>query len=479
MKKSSKQTPSLHEIIKDQQLEIAKRDEIIKKLELIIKKQNARIEELERRLNLNSSNSSKPPSSDGLQKPPSRTQSLREKSGKKPGGQLGHKGETLKPVENPDVIEKHKITECPDCKTNLTDVPVAKTYKRQVVEIPKVAPIVTEHHIDVKHCPGCSTSVEAPHDNFINAPVQYGPNAKATAAYLHVEHLIPKERTSEIMQELCGLTMSAGTVENVIKTGASNVEAVVNDIAEQLRVSKHKHADESGVRVAGKLFWLHSLSNKYFVSYRLSEKRGDVPKDLMGTVTHDHFQSYYSEMENVTHSLCNAHHLRELKAVAEIDKEPWADVMARLLIFGNKLKQLRPEGITTKFLGEFKAIYMRIVQCGLDYHNELGILSKPKRGKIKRRPGHNLLLRLQNRADDVLLFLYDLDVPFTNNMAEQDIRMIKVKQNISGSFRTTDGADDFFAVKSYVATAKKQGQAPLDVLVSAFQQKPYGCSPPI
>jgi transposase len=435
------------------------------------------IAELERRLGLNSSNSSKPPSSDGLKKPAVRIQSLREKNGKKPGGQPGHKGVTLTQVENPDLIEQHKVTACPDCKTDLTTTSVEKIYKRQVFEVPQIKPFVTEHQFEVKQCPGCKNKVEAPNDGFVTAPVQYGDNAKAYVAYFKTEQFTPDDRAAQIMEDVFNLPISVATVEKIMQTGSTEVEPVVENIAEILRVAPRKHADESGIRVNGKTLWLHLLSNIHFVYYRLSVKRGDVPKNLMGTVTHDHFASYYSEMENVIHSLCNAHHLRELKAATEIDKEPWARQMARLLIFGNKVKKISPNTITPAWLERFRNLYNRIIGCGLAFHESLGVLSKPLRGKVKRRPGHNLLLRLQKRADDTLRFLYDLDVPFTNNQAEQDIRMIKVKQKISGCFRTMSGAQFFLILRSYVATARRHGFRALDALRLAFKKKALNFAP--
>lgn len=460
----------LYSEIKQLREELAKtKDELAQAKEYIV--------ELERRLDLNSSNSSKPPSSDGLQKPAVRIQSLREKSGKKPGGQPGHKGVTLMQVENPDLIEQHKVTACPDCKTDLTTVSVEKIYKRQVFEVPQIKPIVTEHQFEVKHCPGCKNKVEAPNHGFITAPVQYGDNAKALVAYFKTEQFTPDDRAAQIMEDVFNLPISVAIVEKIMQTGSTEVEPVVENIAGILRLAPKKHADESGVRVAGKTIWLHSLSNAKFVHFRVSEKRGDVAKNLIGTVTHDHFASYYSQMENVIHSLCNAHHLRELKAVTEIDKEPWARQMARLLVFGNNVKKICPDTITPEWLERFRRLYDRIIGCGLAFHESLGVLSKPLRGKVKRRPGHNLLLRLQKRADDTLRFLYDLDVPFTNNQAEQDIRMIKVKQKVSGCFRTMSGAQFFLTLRSYVATARRHGFRALDALRLAFKKKALNFAP--
>lgn len=432
-----------------------------------------RIVELERQLGLNSKNSSKPPSSDGLKKP-TRIQSLREKSGKKPGGQLGHKGFTLKQVENLDFVEQHKILVCPECKTDLTHIPVSNVIKRQVFDIPKIIkPIVTEHQFEVKHCPGCYKKIEATKNQFIATPVQYGDEVKTAVAYFNIQNLIPVDRVANIIRDIFGLNMSVATVENITQSCSNLVKQTVKKVEDCVKKSTVKGADESSIRINGKNSWLHTLCNNQLVHYRISEKRGDIPKDLSGVVVHDHFAPYYSQLgDDLDHSLCNAHHLRELKAVVEIDKEPWARNMIRLLLLGHSETQQKHKNITDIWIKRFRKIYDKIVADGLLFHEKLGPLRKLNRGRIKRRPGHNLLLRLKTRADDTLRFLSSKDVPFTNNLAEQSLRMIKVKQKVSGCFRTFDGAKKFLSVRSYVATAQKNGFKPVDALRYAFQNKP-------
>ncbi len=452
------------------------RDEQIKELTRLVAELRAAlaqrdeiIADLKRQLALNSGNSSKPPSSDGFKKQ-SRVRSLREKSGKKSGGQPGHKGSTLQQVENPDFIEIHKINHCPHCNTNLTDVPVDDISRKQVVDIPLVKkPFVTEHQFEMKRCPGCHKKVTPQGDDFAGAPVKYGDNIKAVTTYLHVHNLVPEQRTAQIMKDLHGVPMSSATVENIIKGCVERVAPVVEYIKKDLAKASHKCADESGARVAGKLHWVHTVSNARSVHYRISEKRGDISTDLVGTVMHDCFSSYFSKLDNVQHALCNSHILRELKALIEIDKEPWARNMRRLLLVGLK-KQ--PQNITTEWLVRFKKLYCEIVQKGLAFHEDLGVLNKPKRGAAKRRPGHNLLRRLQKYDVAVLRFLEDPEVPFTNNCAEQSIRMVKIKQKISGCFRTIDGAKNFVTVRSYTATAQKRGFKILESLAYAFQGTP-------
>jgi transposase len=461
-----------YQIIEELRIIIAEQAKIIARIEnenLIL---NERIVELERRLGLNSSNSGRPPSSDGFKKPV-RIQNLREKSGKKSGGQFGHKGSTLEQVENPDLIEYHKTTCCPHCKTDLTDAPVIDICKRQIFDIPEIKrPLVTEHQFEIKCCPGCRKQVKTQVNEDLKAPVQYGPKTKAVVSYLNIHNLIPENRVTQIMDSLFGMPMSDATVENISKTCVANINQIVNQIGEYLKTVPVKGADESSIRIAGKTYWLHTLCNEEFVHYRVSEKRGDVPQNLTGVVVHDHFISYYAKMENIQHALCNAHHLRELKAVVEIDKEPWAKNMIRLLLLGHQKIQQNDGNISMQWLTSFKNLYDKIIEKAIAFHEKLDAFKKPSRGRIKRRPGHNLLLRLKNRVDDVLRFLNNPKVPFTNNGAEQSLRMIKVKQKVSGCFRTFDGAKNFLIVRSYTATAQKQGFKIIDALMYAFLGTP-------
>ena len=460
-----KKIKELEQIVKEQQV-------TIKKLQQIIEELNEQIKELKRSLNLNSNNSSKSPSSDGLKKQP-RVQSLREKSGKKIGGQTGHRGSTLQQTETPDLIEQHKISCCPHCNVDLTEEPVVDICKRQLFDIPEIKKsFVTEHQFEIKRCPRCKKRVTTKCNEHAKAPVQYGPNMKAVVSYLNMHNLIPKKRTAQIMGDLFGVPISVATVENFSKTCAANVKQVVEQIETNLEVAPVKGADESGIRVAGKLSGLHTLSSEQCVYYYATEKRGDIKKDLEGVVVHDGFTSYY-KLENVQHALCNAHHLRELKAVVEIDKEPWARSMIRLLKIGNRTVEQDPQDITVEWLTKFKKLYDLIISKALSYHENLGVLKKPKRGRVKRRPGHNLALRLQKYDKDVLRFLSNPEVPFTNNQAEQSIRMIKLQQKISGCFRTAEGADKFLTVRSYTATAQKQGIKPLEALIHIFRGKPF------
>jgi len=444
-------------------------DELLKK-DKEIARLTQRVAELERSNQLNSTNSGKPPSSDGFKKEP-RVQSLRKKSGKKVGGQLGHTGYTLNQVEKPDNIETLKVTSCLDCNLDLSKEPIYKINKRQVFDIPKIEkPIVTEYHCEVKLCPGCNRTVE--NSNGLQAPVQYGSRIIAATAYFHAYNLLPEERTVDVFSKLFGVNMSVGTIENLIRQLEEKIKPSVEKIELYLKAADVKGADESGIRVNGELQWTHVLSNDKASHYRLSDKRGDVPTEVQGTLVHDHFVSYEKRLPDITHAFCNAHHLRELNAVHSVDKERWGRSMARLLVLGNKKAEQNPTGIDSKWVVKYRALYDKIIEKGFAYHATLKPLEKPSRGRIKRRPGHNLLLRLNSCADGVLLFLDDPDVPFTNNCSEQSLRMIKVKQKVSGCFRTVKGAQCFLIIKSYIDTAQKLCFDIFDALIQAIQHNP-------
>jgi len=456
----------------EKDLLIAKQNEIIEALRKEITALRSEIADLKRQLGLDSSNSGKPPSSDGLKKPPCRTQSLREKSGKKSGGQPGHKGSTLQRVETPDRIEKVEVKSCPHCQTCLAQVPVSGVQKQQVYEIPVIKAQVVEYENEVKVCPNCHKTVVARKDGISSAPVQYGPSINAMAAYFSVQNLLPENRIVQLMQDLFNLPISEATIESMVERCATTVAPVAAVIAAHFRHSPISCLDESGIRVCGKLEWVHTSSNDKFTYYRISEKRGDVPQNLQGIAVHDHFQSYYSKMPNVQHALCNAHHLRELKAAAEMDKERWAKKMSHLLRVGLRLTYDYPNGVPQNLVLKFRRLYGLVLAMGFVYHEKLDPLPQKKRGKAKRRPGLNLLLRLQNCIDDVLRFLDNPDVPFTNNLAEQSLRMVKVKNKISGAFRTRAGAERFLIIRSYAATAKKHGINVFHALSAASIGKP-------
>lgn len=424
------------------------------------------IVELEKRLGKNSKNSSKPPSTDGLKKPP-RTTSLRGKSNKKNGGQVGHQGKTLEMISNPDHVIKHPTPECcHNCGCSTDSAKLLSTVTRQVFDIPEPKIEVTEHQVEVKQCGECGEKIQGSFPVSVNAPQQYGMRIKATASYLSNQHFIPEQRLSELLSDLFGCSMSEKTIANINQSLAELAVPVVTQIKEKIETATVKHLDETGMRIKGKNHWLHVVSTEEETWYRVSQKRKNIDElsGLMGVVIHDHYSPYY-QLSEVEHGLCNAHHLRELKALMEIEKESWATKMNKLLLLANKYKYNYLGKIPLEIIERLEKVYDSIVIRGLEYHESLPELMRTSnRGRKKRRTGHNLLIRLSKYRQDVLRFLRNEEVPFTNNQAERDIRMMKCKQKISGSFRTMGGAENFASIRSVISTARKQGRNILEIL---------------
>jgi len=421
-----------------------------------------RITELERRLNSDSRNSSKPPSSDGLRRQ-SRTQSLRKPGQRPSGGQKGHKGTTLKQVECPDQVVLHPLENCPNCTSDLSGVAVERIIKRQVVELPSMKAEIIEHQVEVKHCKQCKLRVRACFPLQVKAPIQYGESLKALAIYLQAQHFLPEGRLKSLLEDLFGVSMSSATIEKISHQFSHQIEGELKNIWSHLIRAPIKHVDETGFRIGGKTHWLHVLSNEERTYYRPSEKRGEIFSEVgRGTVVHDHFKSYYKRMEGVSHALCNAHHLRELQALMNVEQESWSIKMWKLLHLSNKLKVRYEGSIPTHIIEKLSMRYEAVVEEGLIFHENKQPLPKGKRGRRKRRIGHNLLVRLRDFKQDTLRFIYKKEVPFTNNQAERDIRMMKVKQKISGCFRSEKGAVVFCRIRSFLSTLRKQEMNALD-----------------
>ncbi len=420
-----------------------------------------------RSLGLNSSNSGKPPSSDGLAKPPAsqRTRSQRRRS----GGQKGHRGTTLHQTDHPDRIQEHFPKACRGCGKALRRADEdGEAKRRQVFDLPEPKPEVTEHRALACRCRRCGLSTRAAFPEDVTAPVQYGPRLAATAIYLQNAHFVPEERLTQILRDLFGVSLCPGTLNNLRRRAAEAWEPFVERIREHLiRCPGVKHLDETGFRVAGRGQWLHVLSNQLLTYYRISEKRGGVLAGLRGILVHDHWAPYF-QVPDALHALCNAHHLRELEALVKIDGEAWAGRMQRFLRAAKRVaERARKRGavVAPQMLKRMESRYDELVQEALDYPSGLPPLPTGRRGRPKRRPGHNLALRLERRRAWVLLFLFDLSVPFTNNLGERDLRMMKLLMKISGGFRSLQGAREFVTLRSVLSTARKQGLKPIETLL--------------
>jgi transposase len=432
-----------------------------------LKAENA---ELRRRLDLDSSTSSKPPSSDGLKKKPRIPGSLRGRSGKKSGGQAGHKGETLRQAAAPDRIVRHEAEVCRHCRAGLAASMQTGVDTRQVFDLPERLIEVTEHQAAIYACGHCRRETRAQFPAGVVAPAQYGPRIRAAAIYLNVQQLVPEDRVAQIFADLFGARLCPASAAGWARVKARALTPVLERIAALARIAPVRCLDETGFRVEGKLHWLHTISTDALTLYRVSQKRGETPSKLKGgVVVHDHFHPYYA-LRDVAHAFCNAHHLRELKGLIELDKEAWAAPMRDLLVEAAKaVRRARDAGahaLPPAEIESFRLRYRERLRAGFAFHRGLPRLKPDAKrcGRPKRRPGHNLLIRLHRYKDAVLRFLVDFSVPFTNNLAEQDLRMMKVRQKISGGFRTLQGARDFACLRSIVSTARKQGRNILQTL---------------
>ena len=420
-----------------------------------------RIEELERRLGLNSTNSGKPPASDGLKKP-GRVTNLREKTGRQAGGQRGHEGTTLRQVATPDKVIEHFPPICGGCGNGLSPAHATGHQKRQVFDLPQPVVEVTEHRAHSCWCPRCGSETQAAFPADVTAATQYGRTVGALVVYLQAWQLLPEDRLAEVMRDVFGVEVATATIAAMGQRKAQEFAGLAEQIEQQVKDVAVKHVDETGYRIAGRLQWLHVASTWLLTCYRPAAKRGAMWAGMRGLILHDFWRPYFT-MVGVTHALCNAHHLRELKALIEIEKEPWARVLHRFLqqaCHAANLARVQQRSLRPQFLAWLSARYDRILAQGFAFHESLpplGAGQPTRRGRIRRRTGHNLLLRLREHKAATLRFLYDPSVPFTNNQAERDLRMMKVRQKISGGFRSESGAQTFTTLRTVLSTARKQG----------------------
>lgn len=439
-----------------------------------------RIRELENQIVKNSRNSSKPPSTDGFKKPAPK--SLRKKSNRKTGGQLGHKGHSLKMVENPDHTEVHKIEECECCHRSLVDHPADSVEKRQVYDLPPIQLVVTEHQCEIKHCT-CGHINKSEFPKGINAPVQYGAGVNAVAVYLKNYQFLPYKRTCELFDDLFGCPMSEGTLANIISKCNKLTETPVAQIKEQIQDSAVAHFDESGSRVEGKRWWVHSASTSIATYYDVHRKRGSEAIDeinilpwFYGRAIHDFWNPYFKY--SCLHGLCNAHHLRELVFVHEQHKQKWAENMINCLLdIKNTIEQSKQtaDHLDKNQIDDFETCYQDIIDEGYS-QNPLPPMppnAKKKRGRRKKGKPRNLLERLDKHRNQALAFMYDFNVPFDNNLAERDIRMMKVQQKISGTFRSEHGVKSFCRIRSYISTARKNAVGAMEALVRLYNDNPF------
>ena len=420
-----------------------------------------RVEKLENERSLTSKNSSKPPSSDRV-----RPKSLRKKSGRKPGGQSGHEGHHLSTVSTPDAVLYHRATQCQHCRASLDGVAHEVAERRQVIQWPVVRAHVIEHQVQRCTCAGCGRPNRGSFPEGVSGRVSYGPRLRAFVLYLNQYQLLPYDRTRELMADLLGVKVSTGALAAMVSQASEEIEPLVKSIASQLKQEPVIHLDETGFYVDQKRQWLHVASSDRLTYYMQHPGRGKAAIDAMGvlpkykgTAIHDGHRPYW-HYDQCTHGLCNVHHLRSLRFIEERYKQNWASRLKRLLVFVKKTKDPPCDRVVR--------LYRQIIARGLRIHPAQQRKPGKKRGPVKQSKARNLLLYLQQHESAVLRFMTDPDVPFDNNLAERDIRMMKVKQKISGAFRSQAGATAFCRIRSYISTLKKQGLDLLDALVAIF-----------
>lgn len=439
----------------------------------------SRVKTLEAQLNQNSNNSSKPPSSDGFHKP--KPKSLRGKSGKKRGGQPGHRRHILEKHPHPDKVVYHVLNCCSHCKANLKKTKTNDYEIRQVFDVPPLKIEITEHRAEQKTCHRCQRKSVAAFSEAITQPTQYGNTLKGFVTYLNQYQYLPYDRLQELIEDVFNHKISQGMLVKINQQCHSNLKAVEEEIKQQLQTSAYLHHDETGIQVDGKLHWCHVASTPKLTSYGIHAKRGkegieamEILPGFRGRLIHDFFIPYFGY--DCQHALCNAHHLRELKFIEEECQQEWAKHMAHLLLAIKKQvewHQDRSLRLPPQRIQAYERCYDEIVMLGIWHPDNLPKPREKPRGCVKQTKAKNLLDRLRFHRALVLAFMYDPNIPFTNNQAEQDIRMLKVKQKISGCFRSQQGAQWFARIKSYLSTAKKQGQNILQSLQNAFCGYPF------
>ena len=438
----------------------------------------ARVASLEERLNKNSKNSDKPPSSDGLSKPP-RQQS---RSKRKPGGQQGRTGKTLKFSDTPDKIIQHGPACCQDCGESLSEVAGTVLSRRQEIEIPEKPVEVIEHQRLEKQCPGCGQRQQGHWPAHLTGNVQYGRRFKAFCLYLLNYQLLPYERTAELLATLLGYQPGGGTLQSILEQAHAALDPIERAIKGAIRASPVGHGDETSIRVDGHTKWLHVVSTVRYTYYYWSQYRGQkahLADGLLpsydGILMHDAYSSYFGH--TYCHALCNAHLLRELQAIYEADhSQRWSWQLMRLLRTAWTLVKTAhaaghpqlPPTQRDRILALFDQLIDQADHQVPRNHRQPG-----QRGRVAQSPSRNLLDRIIAHKAAYLRFVTDFRVPFDNNLAERDLRMSKLQQKISGCFRTETGADIFCRIRSYISTLRKQGHDLLPALLSLWTDAPF------
>jgi len=456
----------LKELVAAQQLVIEQQTARIAELE-------ARIVELERRVGRNPRNSSMPPSAEGLSKPPA-NRAERRKAKRRPGKQPGDEGHHLVQVPDPDEVLTHRPRRCASCEGELSEAEIVSIERRQVFEVPPTRAHVTEHQLLKLRC-SCGTETKAPAPPEAKAPACYGPGVRALAVYLSVYQHVPYDRLAEIFCDVVSMPVSVGAIKAMVAEAGGGLGLFTDVVADLLKDAPAVHFDETGGRVEGSLHWVHVASTSLYTLLVCHKRRGTLAMDdigviatMTGVAVHDGWKPYRAY--EVVHALCNAHHIRELTGVAERFDQDWADEMIGLLLDAKEaVENAVAKGHTrldATTLHSIQVRYGKLIAKGWSLNERP---TRATTGKWYQNTAVNLLNRLDAHRDDVLRFTGDFEVPFDNNQGERDIRMVKLQQKISGSWRTKAGADHFCATRSYVSTMKKHGHDVLAGLRQLFE----------
>ena len=422
--------------------------------------------ELKARLNSNSKNSSKPPSSDGYKKKPA----FPKKKNGKQGGQKGHKGKTLHQVKNPDVTVECRPDNC-DCGHTFTEEEMELAEKRQVFDLPQAKLEVTEYQVHKAVCPVCGSVHKGAAPKGVNAPVQYGNGVKSYAVLLNVHFKLPFKKIQLLFGDLFGYSINESTVYSASEQCYEKLEDSEGIIKSKVADQKVAHADETGIRVLGKLHWLHTATTLLYTYLFVHEKRGgealksdkSILDKITGWLVHDCWSSYFS-FKGFKHAICGAHILRELEGLVERGENKWPKVFKTFLMSVYEM----PFEERVRRRKQIEDRYRLI--CNIGEKSEPPPKKTPgKRGRYKRTKGRNLVERLVREQSAVLAFAFNKDVPFTNNLAERDIRPAKVKQKISNCFRTIKGAEIYARIESFVSTARKHDRNVFSELCTTFE----------
>jgi transposase len=444
--------------------------DMIERLTARVAELEAEVAELKRRLGMDSSNSSKPPSSDGL----TRQKRSSGPSGGKRGKPFGAPGTTMRLVDDPDDSIDCLPARCGGCAADLSGAAEFSRQRRQVVELPPPPKVkVTEYRVVSLVCPCCAAVTAGDAPAGVSGRVQYGPGVKARLVYLRAAQFLPFGRAAATMADLCRLRPSTGTIATVIGEAASRLDPFLDRVRVLLRAAPVLGADETPAWVDGGWKYVHVACTEKLTLFHAGRRTrddidaGGVLAGFTGVLVRDGYVGY-DHIDTATHAECGAHLLRTLKGVHDGDPggQVWAEYMANTLLIAKQMMQ-QAAAVGRTRLSEDQAGFIRSAYAGAISAGRQANADKPDSKASK------LVERFARDAHDILRFTTDTAIWFSNNQSERDLRPTKLQQKISGTWRTLQGLADFAALRSYLSTAIKHGMDLLDVLEQLFTTGPW------